>query len=121
VQAALQGIAARSPAADVLLVGYPSIVPDDGPGCFPAVPFSPGDTQYLRETTKLLDDMLAEQAALAGATYVDTYTPTIGHDICTLPGVKWIEGLTPTAPAAPMHPNALGMAALSAAVVGAVG
>jgi lysophospholipase L1-like esterase len=121
VQAGLQGIIARSPAADVLLVGYPTIVPDDGPGCFPAVPFSPGDTQYLRETTKNLNDMLAEQAALAGVDYVDTYTPTIGHDICQLPGDKWVEGLAPTSPAAPMHPNALGMEAMSAAVVAAIG
>ncbi|MCO1655775.1 SGNH/GDSL hydrolase family protein [Pseudonocardia sp. S2-4] len=121
VRAALLGILARSPAAEVLLVGYPTIVPDDGPGCFPAVPFSPGDTQYLRETTKRLNDMLAEQATLAGVDYVDTYTPTIGHDICTPPGVKWVEGLAPTSPAAPVHPNALGMEAMSAAVVGAVG
>jgi lysophospholipase L1-like esterase len=121
VQAVLQGIAARSPLADVLLVGYPTIVPDDGPGCFPAVPFSPGDVRYLRETAKRLNDMLAEQAALAGAGYVDTYTPTIGHDICTPPGTKWVEGLVPTAPAAPVHPNALGMRAMSAAVVAAVG
>jgi lysophospholipase L1-like esterase len=121
VQAGLQGILARSPAADVLLVGYPTIVPDDGPGCFPAVPFSPGDTQYLRGTAKNLNDMLAEQAALAGVDYVDTYTPTIGHDICQLPGEKWVEGLTPTSPAAPMHPNALGMEAMSRAVVAAFG
>jgi lysophospholipase L1-like esterase len=121
VLAALEGIHERSPDADVLLVGYPTIVPDDGPGCFPAEPFSPGDIQYLRETTKRLDDMLAAQATSAGADYVDTYTPTIGHDICTLPGTKWIEGLTPTAPAAPMHPNALGMEAMSAAVVAALG
>jgi lysophospholipase L1-like esterase len=121
VLAGLVGIRERSPDADILLVGYPTIVPDDGPGCFPAVPFSPGDTQYLRETTKHLDDMLAAQASIAGATYVDTYTPTIGHDICTLPGTKWIEGLAPTSPAAPMHPNALGMEAMSAAVVASLG
>jgi lysophospholipase L1-like esterase len=121
VLAGLQGIVARSPDARVLLVGYPTIVPDDGPGCFPTEPFSPGDTQYLRETTKRLDDMLAEQASTAGVDYVDTYTPTIGHDICTLPGTRYVEGVAPTAPAAPMHPNALGMEAMSAAVVAAAG
>jgi lysophospholipase L1-like esterase len=119
VLAGLVGILARSPGADVLLVGYPTIMPDDGPGCFPTEPFSAGDTQYLRETEKRLDDMLAAQAATAGVGYVDTYTPTIGHDICTLPGTKWVEGVAPTAPAAPMHPNALGMEAMSAAVVAA--
>ena len=112
---------ARSPAADVLLVGYPTIMPDAGPGCFPTEPFSPGDTQYLRETEKRLDDVLAAQASTAGVGYVDTSTPTIGHDICTLPGTKWVEGVAPVAPAPPMHPNALGMEAISAAVVAAAG
>ena len=53
--------------------------------------------------------MLAAQADEAGARYVDTYHSSIGHDVCTLPGTKWVEGLVPTAPAAPFHPNSLGM------------
>jgi hypothetical protein len=36
--------------------------------------------------------------------------------VCQLPGVKWVEGLVPTALAAPVHPNALGMAAMAVAV-----
>ncbi|MGH3586207.1 MAG: SGNH/GDSL hydrolase family protein, partial [Pseudonocardia sp.] len=59
-------------------------------------------------------------ASMAGVGFVDTYTPTIGHDVCQLPGTKWIEGLVPTAPAAPVHPNALGMAAMGKAVVDAL-
>jgi hypothetical protein len=39
---------------------------------------------------------------------VDTYRRSIGHDVCQLPGTKWVEGLVPTSPAAPVHPNALG-------------
>jgi lysophospholipase L1-like esterase len=120
VAAALDEIGDRSPDADVLVVGYPAILPE-GRGCFPVVPFSPGDVAYLRDTEKALNAMLAEQADAAGAEYVDTYTPFIGHDICTLPGTKWIEGLVPTAPAAPVHPNALGMRAMAAAVLGELG
>jgi hypothetical protein len=60
--------------------------------------------------------MLADRAAGAGVDFVDTYTPSIGHDACQLPGTKWIEGLAPTAPAAPVHPNALGMAEIGAVV-----
>ncbi len=55
------------------------------------------------------------------ATYVDTATPTVGHDVCALPGERWIEGLVPTAPAAPVHPNALGSAAMSRAVLATLG
>ncbi|QJY48594.1 SGNH/GDSL hydrolase family protein [Pseudonocardia broussonetiae] len=113
VAAALAAIAERAPAADVFVVGYPAILPDEGPGCFPVVPFSPGDVAYLRETEKALNAMLAEQADAAGVAYVDTYDRFVGHDVCTPPGTKWIEGLVPTAPAAPVHPNALGMLSMA--------
>jgi lysophospholipase L1-like esterase len=117
----LAAIEERSPDARVLLVGYPVILPDEGPGCFPVVPFSPGDVDYLRGVEKSLNAMLAEQAAAAGVGFVDTYTPSIGHDVCQPPGTKWVEGLVPTAPAAPVHPNALGMKEIGGMVVDAVG
>jgi len=120
IEAALDGIQQRSPDARVLLAGYPAILPDTGPGCFPTVPFSPGDVAYLRDTEKRLNAMLADEADAAGVNYVDTYTPTIGHDACQPPGKKWIEGLAPTSPAAPVHPNALGMIAIAGAVVEAL-
>jgi hypothetical protein len=100
----------------VLLVGYPAILPDEGPGCFPVVPFSPGDVAYLRGVEKALNAMLADEAAGAGVDFVDTYTPSIGHDACQPPGTRWVEGLVPTAPAAPVHPNARGMAEIGAVV-----
>ncbi len=117
IAGALEEIESRSPDARVLLVGYPAILPDTGPGCFPVVPFSAGDVAFLRETAKDLNAMLAEQADAAGVGYVDTYTPFIGHDVCTVPGNRWIEGLVPTAPAAPVHPNSLGMLAMAQAVL----
>lgn len=118
IAAALAGVKQGAPHARRLLVGYPALLPDKGPGCFPVIPFSPGDVAYLRATEKRLNAMLAAQAMLAGADYIDTYTPTIGHDVCQPPGTKWIEGLVPTAPAAPFHPNALGMIADARAVLG---
>jgi lysophospholipase L1-like esterase len=120
VATALAAITERSPNATVALVGYPALLPDEGPGCFPVVPFSPGDVAWLRGVEKDLNATLEAQAAGAGVTFVDTYTPTIGHDMCQVPGVKWIEGLVPTAPAAPVHPNALGMRAMGAAVLDAL-
>ncbi|MBW0115570.1 SGNH/GDSL hydrolase family protein [Pseudonocardia abyssalis] len=115
---ALAAIAERSPDAEVYLVGYPAILPE-GAGCFPVVPFSAGDVAYLRDTEKALNAMLAEEAAAAGVTFVDTYERFIGHDVCTLPGTKWIEGLVPTSPAAPVHPNALGMLSMAQDVLAA--
>jgi lysophospholipase L1-like esterase len=116
----LAAIDERSPDARVLLVGYPAILPDEGPGCFPLVPYSPGDVDYLRGVEKRLNAMLADQAARSGAEFVDTYTPSIGHDACQPPGTKWVEGLVPTAPAAPVHPNALGMREIGGIVLDAL-
>jgi lysophospholipase L1-like esterase len=120
VDAVLAAIRKRAPHAQVLLVGYPTILPDSGPGCYPVVPFSPGDVAWLRETEKALNSMLAERAEHGGAEFVDTYRSSVGHDVCQLPGRKWVEGLLPTSPAAPAHPNALGMRNSAAAVLKAV-
>lgn len=50
------------------------------------------------------------------AEYVDTYGPTVGHDMCTPREVRWIEPLQPASPAAPAHPNAKGEEAMAGAV-----
>lgn len=117
----LDEVRARSPRAKILIVGYPAILPPTGPGCYPVVPYTAGDVAYLRGVLDTLNTTIADAADDGGATYVDTYTPTLGHDVCQVPGVKWIEGLVPTAPAAPVHPNALGAAALSRTVLATLG
>jgi hypothetical protein len=113
VAAVLQGIHARSPRAEVFVVGYLSILPDQGPGCYPVMPITDGDVPYVRAKQKELNAMLATQAAANDSVYVDVYTPSIGHDACQLPTVKWVEPPAPTSPAAPVHPNLDGMEAVA--------
>jgi lysophospholipase L1-like esterase len=114
--AVLDEIHARAPRARVLLVGYPDLFPQQG-GCWPAVPITNGDISYLRGVETRLNAVLAQAAQAAGATFVNTYTPTIGHDVCQNPAVKDVEGLVPTSLAAPFHPNARGQAAMAALVL----
>ncbi|MET8565972.1 SGNH/GDSL hydrolase family protein [Streptomyces flaveolus] len=121
VAAVLRGVHQRAPHARVMVVGYPDLFPDDGVGCTSStVPLAAGDFAYLRDTEKKLNAMLAREALLGGAQYVDTYTPTIGHDMCRPEGERWIEPLVTAPPVAPAHPNAQGEAAMSAAVTRAV-
>ena len=120
VAAVLQGIHQRSPQARVLVVGYIDVMPVNGPGCWPFTPIAVGDFSYLRGVEEQVNQMLAAQASANGATFVDTYSPTIGHDLCQDYGVRWVEGLVPTMPAAPVHPNVLGMQAAAAAVLSAL-
>jgi hypothetical protein len=118
--AALDGIEGRSPDADVFVVGYPSILPDTGNGCYPILPIAPNDVPYVRAKAKELNAAIRAVAVAHGDVYVDTYTPSLGHDACQPPLVKWVEPLAPTAPAAPVHPNARGEAGMAAAVLDAM-
>ena len=113
VAAALVTIRQRAPHARLLVVGYPDILPVRGNGCWPEVTVARGDLPYLRGVETGLNAMLKAQAARAGATFVDTYTPSIGHDACQRAGTKWVEGLIPTSAALPLHPNAPGEAAMA--------
>ena len=119
VDAVLDGIRARSPSSKILVVNYAAILPDEGPGCWPVVPISDGDVPYVRAKQKELNQILADQAAANGATLVDWYTASIGHDACQPPGIKWVEGAVPTSTAAPVHPNLLGMLGAANLVVAA--
>ena len=109
VDAVLDGIRARSPHARVLVVNYASILPDEGPGCWPQMPITDGDVPYLRAKQKELNAMLAAQAAANRARLVDWYTASIGHDACKPPVIRWVEPAVPVNAAAPLHPNLGGM------------
>ena len=74
------------------------------------VPLSPDDVRYIDELIVRINAMIAGQAAANNADYVDTYADSGGHDVCKLPPERWFEGLVPTEPAYPLHPNAKGEA-----------
>jgi hypothetical protein len=109
VAAVLQGIHVRSPSAKVFVVNYAAIFPETGFGCWPQMPIGFGDVPYLRAKEKELNAMLATQAAANGATLVDWYNASIGHDACKGSSTRWVEPVVPGNPAAPIHPNLAGM------------
>jgi len=119
VDAVLDGIAARSPLAKVFVVNYAAILPETGFGCWPQMPLGFGDVPYLRAKQKELNAMLTTQAAANGATLVNWYNASIGHDACKGSSTRWVEPLVPTNPAAPVHPNLAGMTG-AAAILGPV-
>lgn len=111
-------IRARAPHARVFLVGYATYAPPNG--CYPTVPIIKADANYIRGTLMYFNQMLAEQAAAAGIGFIDLQTPSVGHDPCASPGVRWIEPYVPASPAAPFHPNGLGMKNFATIVTAAV-
>ncbi|MEU7581149.1 SGNH/GDSL hydrolase family protein [Streptomyces sp. NPDC041068] len=132
VYGALKRTHALSPDATVLVVDYLAGVPIDR-GCYPYVQVNDGDLMWLGEKLKEINGALAEAVRRAKADIedfdvrlVDTYSGSVGHDVCKLPGTKWVEGFIPltTNPpglAVPLHPNELGADHQAATVLKTLG
>jgi len=116
VGAALEAIRRRAPRARIALVGYPPILPDTGPGCWPRMPFTAPDVGYLRSVHRRLNRALAAEAARHRVTWIGLYSAGLGHDACAPAPQRWVEPLVPAVAAAPIHPNATGMAAFAGIV-----
>lgn len=126
IAASLRAIKERSPRARILLVNYLAGLPASGKGCWPVIPIADGDVAYLQAKFLSMNAMLARVAADNGVELVDTYSPTLGHDACQAPTVRYVEGLIPISTsnplllAFPFHPNGAGAAAQSGIVLDAV-
>ncbi|MEW1720548.1 SGNH/GDSL hydrolase family protein [Streptomyces sp. NPDC093109] len=107
----------RAPHARMYVVGYPAILPPGGTGCDGEMGLAEGDVTFLHGEEQHLNTMLRQRAEAAGAGYVDTYTPSVGHDACSARDTRWIEPLVPRSPAASVHPNARGEDGMAEAVV----
>ena len=107
---ALRQIHQRSPKARILMVDYLAAVPKQG--CYPLVPITNSDMAYLYTTFRTLNAMVKRAARRGGAEFVDTYTPTLGHDVCQGPGTRYAEVLGASvnglAVGVPAHPNSAG-------------
>ena len=117
VTAALGEIERRAPGAEVLLVGYPRLVPDSG--TCPQLPLARGDYAAGRRISEGLDRSLRQAARRTRVTFVDMYGASRGHDICS--AEPWVNGrVTDRLRALAYHPLAAGMRADADAVVAAL-
>jgi lysophospholipase L1-like esterase len=105
----IQQIHVLAPHAKVLVVGYPDGLPQNGSNCYPDVPFSSADVTWFNSIEIDLNGVLAQAAKANNATYVDTFSSSVGHDACTGSNA-WVNGLLPTSAAYPLHPNQAGEA-----------
>ena len=116
---AFRAIHRISPRARILAVDYLSLVPDHG--CYPTVPATDEDMAYIHAKFLELNAMVKRAAGEGGAEFVNTFTPTLGHDFCQLPTVRYGEIYGPSvndpAVGVPAHPNAAGARAQAAVVL----
>lgn len=100
----LDEIARRAPAAQVVMVGYPTGIRPGG--CLDSQPVRPADATYLQARIDQLNSVMSRAAAAHDATFVDLAPTTRDHDVCAAD--SWMVGAVPTSPDAvvPLHPTA---------------
>lgn len=112
-------IVERAPNADVVVVGYGTYVRPGG--CYGTQPVWARDADYLQASVDAMNDALAAEATEHGARFVDVREASVGHDACATPDERYLEGVIPANPAAPLHPTAAGMAAFAQVVADSLG
>jgi lysophospholipase L1-like esterase len=112
VKKALQDIHAKAPNASVAILGYPSILPATK-GCFTRMPIAQGDVPYLNNLQSHLNSVVRQAASETGTTFVDLAAASVGRDACAPIGTRWIEPVLFGTNTVPVHPNALGEAAMA--------
>ena len=114
---AVRAIRRASPRAQVLLVGYPHIVAA-GRSCT-ALPLAAGDYAWAEGVNRALTRAVEGAATRSGATYVDVWAASRGHDICS--SDPWINGsVTDQRRALAFHPFAVEQRAVARLVEQAV-
>ncbi|MGB3371743.1 MAG: SGNH/GDSL hydrolase family protein [Rhodococcus sp. (in: high G+C Gram-positive bacteria)] len=112
---ALSDVRDSAPDAHIVIVGYPWLLPAQGT-CSPNMPVADGDVPYLRTLQTTLNTAVSRAASETGATFVDMSVVSEGHDGCQPSGTRWIEPLVFSEQFVPVHPNALGEAAIAVEV-----
>lgn len=118
VARAVRQVVRRAPDAEVLVVGYPQVLPTDE--TCRAVPVPRAQLEGASEVAQRLNDSLRSGAESAGATFVDVEEVSEGHDVCAGRDA-WING--PQARpgiAAPFHPLLAGMRGVAEEVFAAL-
>ena len=107
-EAALRRAKELAPNAKFFVVGYPDITPQHDVECG-AFPWYPADLKWFRDKVQKVGNKMIQQAAKAnGATFVETFKQSVGHDACQAVGTRWIEPLIGSLTGVAVHPNALG-------------
>lgn len=104
VGAVIDAVIDRAPRARVVVVGYPALLPDSGPGCPDVLPVAAGDVAFIAGVNTDLSAALERAARAADVEFLDVATPSRGHDICA--ATPWVNGLDPAeGDGIPVHPR----------------
>jgi len=100
----VKDIRKAAPNARVVLVGYPRVIADDR-DCPTALPLPAAAIAQLRSTLKLVNENLAKVAKSQKIDFIDMYTASQGHELCS--NDPWMAGELPVpGKALQFHPYA---------------
>lgn len=103
VRLSLESIKERAPQAKVILVGYPHMLPERG-SCPDRLPLDGKSATRLRWVLEEVNADYRKVAADLGVTYLDMYTASTGHDVCS--ASPWVNGVRDAGTkGAPLHPT----------------
>ncbi|KRB78605.1 hypothetical protein ASE01_04970 [Nocardioides sp. Root190] len=108
IVATVAAVLDKAPKARIVVIGYPQIIPADG-ACA-ALPLGEGDYPFARGVMEQFDKAQAEAAKEAKAEFLDMWTATEGHDICSED--PWVAGVRPQEAGIAYHPYAAGQEAV---------
>lgn len=108
----VRAIRKRASEAEVVVVGYPQLVPSRG--TCEALPLEADEVPFVHEVNRRVAAAVEEGARTARVAHVDMWAASEGHDACA--PQPWVAGLRPVGPGAPLHPYAAHQAAVADAV-----
>ncbi len=127
--AALATIRQKAPTAEIVVVDYPAIVPDEADtpngGCWTSpletadsLPFTTADLPYLQQVQARLDQLVADTGTAAGAGVASVYPASLAHTACgTTPWVNGVRVAGFSVAPSSLHPNAAGVTAMTQAAI----
>jgi lysophospholipase L1-like esterase len=114
----LAAVNRKAPRAEILLVGYPRLMPSSGTCA--AAPYAAADIAWIASMESDLSATMAAAARAHDVIFVPMHRRSEGHDLCS-GDAAWVNGLDPpNGDGLVLHPNAAGEQAIAAAVVKAL-
>lgn len=114
-------IRVKAPQATIVLVAYPRVFPEDAVSCA-ELDLSEGDTVYLAELGRKLEEAFVEATSNAQVLIADAYVRAQGHGPCAAnASQRWVNGQTIASSGIRYHPTAEGHEAMARLVLEVLG
>ncbi len=121
VGASIDAIRARSPKAEIFLVGYIDLAPRNGVGCDGLLWLTWNDAPVFDDWEVALNETLRSTAASHGAHFVDVYSQSADHTACAAqPSARWVYSYVGPAEMVALHPTPAGADAVANLVIAAM-